>query len=85
MIRTGDYHVSLSDTRIFGRGYWDETLHRHIFKPRAEFGMEFAQVTLELLLKDNKLVSLSLKACVPNTDLPRPSEDLADLMQNLLV
>jgi hypothetical protein len=84
LIRLG-YYVSLSDTRVYGRGYWDETHHRHILKPHAEFGMEFAQVTLELMLKDNKMVSLSLKACVPNTDLPRPSEDLADLMQNLLV
>jgi hypothetical protein len=84
LIRTG-YHVSLSDTRVYGRGYWDETVHRHILKPHAEFGEEFAQVTLELMLKDNKMVSLSFKACVPNTDLPRPSEDLADLMQTLLV
>ena len=84
MIQSG-YHISLSDTRVFGRGYWNETIHRHTLKPQAEFGEEFAQVSLELILKDDKMVSLSMKACVPNTDLPRPSEDFADLMQLLLV
>ena len=78
-------YSSLSDTRVFGRGYWNETIHRHTLKPQAEDGIEFAQVTLELILKDDKMVNLSMKAVIPNTDLPRPSEDFADLMQFLLI
>ena len=79
-----NYRISLSDTRIFGRGYWDEKIHRHIVKPETDCGTEFAQVSLELLLKDDKLVNLKMDACVPNTDLPRPSDDFAEMMQALL-
>ncbi len=79
-----NYRVSLSDTRVFGRGYWNETIHRHVVKPQAEFGDEFAQISVELVLKDDNLVSLKLDACVPNTDLPRPSDDFAEMMLALL-
>lgn len=78
------YRISLSDTRIFGRGYWNETIHRHILKPLIENGNEFAQVTVELTLKDDKLVSLKIDTRIPNTDLPRPSDDFSELMQALL-
>jgi hypothetical protein len=79
-----DYKLTLSDTRIFGRGYWNETIHRHQLKPLTEGGMEFAQVTIELVLKDDKLVNLRMDAFIPNTDLPRPSDDFAELVQALL-
>lgn len=78
------YRISLSDTRIFGRGYWNETIHRHILKPLAEQNNEFAQISIEMMLKDDKLVSLKIDARIPNTDLPRPSDDFSELMQALL-
>jgi hypothetical protein len=78
------YKVSLSDTRIFGRVYWNETIHRHILKPLTEGGIEFAQLTVTLTLKDDKLVHLGMEVFIPNTDLPRPSDDFAELMQALL-
>ena len=49
-----------------------------------EAGNEFAHITIELILKDDKLVNLKLDACVPNTDLPRPSDDFAEMMLALL-
>ena len=79
-----NYRISLSDTRIFGRGYWNETIHRHIVKPLTEQGEEFAQISIELVLKDDKLVNLRMDARIPNTDLPRPSDDFAEMMQALL-
>jgi hypothetical protein len=79
-----NYKLTLSDTRIFGRGYWDETIHRHQLKPLTEGGIEFGQVSIELVLKDDKLVNLRLDAFIPNTDLPRPSDDFAELVQALL-
>lgn len=83
-IQKENYRITLADTRIFGRGYWNETIHRYILKPESDMGYAFAQITLELLLKDDKLVNLKMDACVPNTDLPRPSDDFAEMMQALL-
>ena len=79
-----NYRVSLSDTRIFGRGYWNETIHRHVLKPLTEHGDEFSQITIELVLKDDKLVNLRMDTRIPNTDLPRPSDDFSEWMQALL-
>ncbi len=79
-----NYRSTLSDTRIFGRGYWNETIHRHTVKSRSENEGEFAAVQVELTLKDNKLVSLKMVANIPNTDLPRSSDDFAEMMQALL-
>jgi hypothetical protein len=79
-----DYRITLSDTRVFGRGYWNEMIHRHIAKPCTEGGIEFAQVTVEMMLKDDKLVSLKIDASIPNTDMPRTTDDFSDLMQAIL-
>jgi hypothetical protein len=84
-VQDANYRTSLSDTRLFGRGYWDETVHRHILKPLSDGGSEFAQISIELKLKDNKLVSLSMVSSVPNNDMPRPSDDFTELMQTILV
>jgi hypothetical protein len=84
-LQDSNYRVSLSDTRLFGRGYWDETINRHVLKPLSDTNIEFAQISIELMLKDNKLVSLCMVATVPNNDMPRPSDDFLELMQTILV
>lgn len=85
LLVVANYRVSLSDTRLFGRGYWDETIHRHIMKPQTDNGIEFAHITIELVLKNDKLVNLRMIASVPNNDMPRPTDDFTELMQALLV
>ena len=92
---TLDYTLTTSDTRIINRpDYWEETIHRHVLKPiNADYPVEgsqidvhqFAQITIELLLKDNHLCILHLEAVVPNTDLPRPTGDFAALLERIWV
>jgi hypothetical protein len=86
-----DYQAVSSDTSVFKRGdYWVETIHRHILKsPNARgcygenLAGDFGQITIELLLKDDRLCSLRFEATIPDTDLPRPTDDFANLIQLL--
>ena len=88
-----DYQVVSSDTSVFKReDYWVETLHRHILKSPHVKGCysdnlvgDFGQITIDMLLKDNRLCSLRFEATVPDTDLPRPTDDFAQLIQLLPV
>ena len=86
------YGSPVSDTRIYQRPYWDETILRHSLRANnlheSSFGDEnesglftFAQLTIELMLKDNHLVSLKLEATVPNSEMPRSANDFEELMQ----
>ncbi len=86
-----DYCAVSSDTSVFKRGdYWVETIHKHILKaPNTNGGYtenlvgDFGQVTIEMLLKDDKLCMLRLEATIPDSDLPRPTDDFANLIQLL--
>ena len=85
-----DYQAVSSDTSVFKRGdYWVETIHRHVLKAPNSDGFftesvcGFEEITIEMLLKDNRLCSLHLEAKIPNTDLPRPTDDFANLIQLL--
>jgi hypothetical protein len=86
-----DYRAVSSDTLVFKRGdYWVETIHKHVLKaPNTNGGYaenlvgDFDQITIELLLKDDKLCSLRLEATIPDSDLPRPTDDFAKLIQLL--
>lgn len=86
-----DYQAVSSDTSVFKRGdYWTETIHKHILKsPNSRenycenLAGGFGQITIELLLKDNRLCALRFEATVPDTDLPRPTDDFANLIQLL--
>lgn len=86
-----DYCAISSDTSVFKRGdYWVETIHKHVLKARNASGTyaenlvgDFGQITIELLLKDDKLCSLRLEATIPDSDLPRPTDDFANLIQLL--
>jgi hypothetical protein len=82
-----DYTLTTSDSRLFKRDYWDETIQRHILKPRNaqnSEGVVFSEISLELLLKDNHLCQLRMNVHIPNTDMPRQTSDFADLMQAIL-
>jgi hypothetical protein len=85
-----DYQAVASDTAVFKRGdYWVETIHRYVLKSPNARGCygdlvgDFGQITIELLLKDDRLCSLRFEATVPDTDLPRPTDDFAHLIQLL--
>ncbi len=78
-----DCQATLSDTRIYGRGVFDETIHRYILKPKQEFAA-FSQAQLELVLKDNKLVALRLEMSIAHSEMPQTSNNFADLLDNLL-
>jgi hypothetical protein len=79
------FKSTLSDTRIFGRGVWDETIHRHILKPRNENNSPFAQITIELMLKDDHLTNLKIEATLQNQEKPHSTHDFSELMQSVLV
>jgi hypothetical protein len=82
-----DYTLTTSDSRLFKRDYWDETIERYILKPQNAQNTEgslFSEITIELILKDNHLCQLRMNAYVPNTDMPRQTGDFADLMQAIL-
>lgn len=86
-LMTFDYTPTVSDTRVFKRDYWDETIQRHVFKPRHADNTEgviFSEITIELILKDNHLCQLRMNAYIPNTDMPRQTDDFAELMQAVL-
>jgi hypothetical protein len=86
-LMTFGYVPTVSDARLFKRDYWDETIQRHVLKPRNAQnteGMIFSEITIELILKDNHLCQLRMNACIPNTDMPRQTDDFADLMQAVL-
>ncbi len=86
-----DYQPVVSDTSVLKRGdYWVETIHRHVLKsPNAKgcYGEnvvgDFGQITIELLLKDDRLCSLRFEAVIPDSDLPRATDDFANLIQLL--
>ena len=86
-----DYQAVSSDTTTFQRGdYWMETIHRHVLRAPNAKGCYadnlvggFGQITIEMLLKDNRLCTLRLEATVPDSDLPRPTDDFANLIQLL--
>ncbi len=86
-----DYQAVKSDTSIFKRGdYWVETVHRHVLQAPNSKGCYadnlvggFGQITIEMLLKDDRLCALRLEATVPDSDLPRPTDDFAQLIQLL--
>jgi hypothetical protein len=82
-----DYMLTTSDSRLFKRDYWDETIQRHVLKPKNAQNTEgslFSEITIELILKDNHLCQLRMNAYIPNTDMPRQTSDFADLMQAIL-
>ena len=81
-----DYRAVSSDTSIFNRGdYWVETIHRHVLKTHSADceTSHFGQIKIEMLLKDDRLCTLRFEATVPNTDLPRATDDFANLIQLL--
>jgi hypothetical protein len=82
-----DYKLTTSDSRLFKRDYWDETIQRYVLKPlnaQNTEGSLFSEITIELILKDNHLCQLRMSAFIPNTDMPRQTSDFADLMQLIL-
>ena len=86
-LMTFGYVPTTSDVRLFKRGYWDETIQRHVLTPQNAENTEgsvFSEITIELILKDNHLCLLRMNAHIPNTDMPRPTDDFAELMQAVL-
>ena len=84
---TFGYVPTTSDVRLFKRGYWDETIQRYVLTPQNAENTEgsvFSEITIELILKDNHLCLLRMNAHIPNTDMPRPTDDFAELMQAVL-
>jgi hypothetical protein len=82
-----DYTLATSDSRLFKRDYWDETIQRHVLRPlnaQNTEGSIFSEITIELILKDGHLCQLRMSATIPNTDVPRQTGDFADLMQAIL-
>lgn len=85
-----NYKVQISDTRTYNRKDWVETVERHYLKPRPQFeegkkiDQRFGNVTIELVLRNDKLYQLKLQATSYRDHLYGEAEEFRDLMQAIL-
>lgn len=85
-----DYKLQISDTRTYSRERWVETVERHYLKPRPQFekgkkiDQRFGNVTIELLLRDDRVYQLKLQATSYQDHLYSDAAEFRDLMQAIL-
>ncbi len=85
-----NYKVQISDTRTYSNGEQIETVQRHYLKPRPNFETEgrlkqqFGNVTIELLLRDEKPYNLKFRATSYRDSLFEDPQDFKDLIIQLV-
>ena len=85
-----NYRPSLSDSRTYNRPNWVETLQKHYLKPRTNFeqgktiDQQYGNITIELLLRDDKVYNLRFRATGYNDRQYAPAKDFKALMQQLM-
>lgn len=90
-VRSLDYRTQISDTRTYNRANWVETVERHYLKPKPNrdedglFRQKFGNVTIELLLRDDKVHNLKFRATHYKDHLFAEVEDFNQLMQGILI
>lgn len=89
-MRTLNYKIQISDTRTYNRNEWVETVERHYLKPRPSFepgkkiDQRFGNVTIELVLRNDRIYQLKLQATAYQDRLYDEAEEFQDLMQAIL-
>ncbi|PHN05563.1 hypothetical protein [Flavilitoribacter nigricans] len=85
-----NYKVQISDTRTYNRKDWVETVERHYLKPRPQFekgvkiDQRFGNITIELVLRNDRVYQLKLQATSYRDHLYEEAEEFRDLMQAIL-
>lgn len=85
-----NYRPSLSDSRTYNRPNWVETVQKHYLKPRTNFeqgktiNQQYGNITIELLLRDDKVYNLRFRATSYNDRQYAPAKDFKELMQQLM-
>lgn len=85
------YRSYVSDTRTYPKNDFVETIHRHYLKPSLKLkvagekaGQAFGNITIEMLLKNDKIVNLKFSATTYRDHQFREAGDFNDLMKNIL-
>lgn len=85
-----DYRVQISDSRIFNRPDWVETIERHYLKPKPDFmrqgkfNQKYGNVTIEMTLRNDLPHQLKFQATSYKDHLFQDAQDFEVLMQKLL-
>jgi len=86
------YRIYVSDTRIYPKNDFVETVHRHYLKPSLKLkvagqktGQAFGNITIELLLKNDQIVNLKFSATMYRDHQFKEAGDFNDLMKELFV
>ena len=85
------YRIYLSDTRTYPKNDFVETIHRHYLKPSLKLkaagqkaGQAFGNITIELLLKNDKIVNLKFSATTYRDHQFEEAGDFNDLMKEII-
>lgn len=84
------YRVQVSDRRIYQSASWVETAERHYLKPKPEFSspgvirQRFGNITILLLLRNDKPFQLQFQATAYRDRLFQEAESFQDLMAHLV-
>jgi hypothetical protein len=86
-----EYRVQVSDVRSYERPDWVETVQRHYLKPRPQMNeagklrQRFGNITIELILRNDRPFQLRLRATAYKDHLFQEPEDFRQLFAALMV
>ncbi len=89
-VKALNYKVQISDTRTYNRENWVETVERHYLKPRPgkdrkeKINQRFGNITIELLLRDDRVYQLKFQATAYRDHQYEEAEKFRDLMLAIL-
>ncbi len=84
------YRAQISDSRIFTRPNWVETIERHYLKPKPDFqnagkfNQQYGNVTIEMILRNDQPHYLKFQATSYQDHLYKDAHDFEELMQAVL-
>jgi hypothetical protein len=85
------YRIYVSDTRTYPKNDFVETIHRHYLKPSLKLkvagqkaGQAFGNITIEMLLKNDKIVDLKFSATTYRDHQFKEAGDFNDLMKEII-
>lgn len=86
------YRTYVSDTRIYPKNDFVETIHRHYLKPSLKLkvagqkaGQAYGNITIEMLLKNDQIVDLKFSATTYRDHQFEEAGDFNDLMKSVLL
>jgi len=85
------YRTYVSDTRTYPKSNFVETVHRHYLKPSLKLkvagekaGQAFGNITIEMLLKNDKIVNLKFSATTYRDHQFKEAGSFNDLMKEII-